>query len=467
MEADFYSATTVADGSKPLIASFTKNLAPGLSYYKHNGSGVKYEGTWFSFTTQGHAGDAYHMRWQNQLNSIDMKFAQVIDQRGDMDTVKMYVNGTILKERSNTLLTDHPLYQKTVYEFPLQNNNAATVDYWGKYDAGTFYGANIVAQTYSSNANHSDFYIDNVKLYLVDPFEITGIEGASTAYNAAKDTVKFNFTNKVKSLDNVAANIKFVDAKGDVVENGVTYALAEGGFQVVATLNASVIDGSAEYKFIVSPELQDEFGASLAGKYAYYNYTSTGGTGYIVAHGKDWNTQQTVYEGKSYAWAPTAEAAEAIGGKTVYEYTWTVDANGNATLENPVKPGTANTFKANGYIVDEAAMKLVTVIKTTKATGLYAEAEAAVVDGANVSTKLTFVNPEDDTMDVWYIVAAYGDYNEMIGCQAESIKVEKGVMDPIAINFTTKSSNIKSVKVYVWDGYKTMVPYQEAEELMK
>ena len=471
MEVDVFSPTTIGDGTKPIIASFSDSLAPGLDYYKHNGNGVKYEGTWFSYTTASHAAPAWHTRWDMANTSKDFKFVQVIDQRGDMDTVKMYVNGNISKDVSNTLFADHPLYQQTIYEYPLKSNNGATDmnKYWGNGDAGTFYGPILLAQTYkdSKNVTCSDMYLDNIKVYLVDAFEITSIEGASTAYNAAKDTVKFNFTNKVKSLDNVAANIKLVDANGAVVENGVTYSLAEGGFQVIATLNAAVIDGSAEYKFIVSPELQDEFGASLAHKYYYYNYVSNGGTAYIVAHGQ----ANSLFNGKAYAWVKTEAEADALVAKNAkavkYPYTWTVDADGNATAENPVKPGTSGTVNANGWVRDEAAMKLVTVIKTTKATGLYAEATDAVVDGKNVSTTLTFVNPEDDTMDVWYIVAAYGDYNEMIGCQAASIEVVKGIMDPININFEAKSSNIKSVKVYVWDGYKTMVPYQDAEELLK
>ena len=121
-----------------------------------------------------------------------------------------------------------------------------------------------------------------------------------------------------------------------------------------------------------------------------------------------------------------------------------------------------------GASVDKEAMKLETVIKLSKATSLYANASAANIAGNTVTTSLSFVNPEDDALPVWYIVAAYGDYNEMLGCKAASIEVAKGEFNLGEVSFEVEdASAIKSVKVYVWDGYKTMVPYQDAEELKK
>ena len=470
MEVDVYAdKDCIADGSKPIIASFTKNVAPNNAYYKHNGNQVNKEGTWFSYGTASHAGYAWHSRWADGVSTKDdagvhkFKFVQVIDQRNPMDVYKMYVNGKIAKEVSNTLLTDHPLYQTEVYEYPFQSNASAAKNYWATYDAGDFYGVNIVGQTYSSTAMSTDMYIDNIKVYLVDPFEITSVEGASTAFNGAKDSVKFNFTNKV-DIESAKENIKLVDVEGNVVPNGLLFETAEGGYQLIAKLAA--FENNATYKLVVSPYLKDEFGISIANKYKEYTYTSTGGSGYVVKHGASYNDKVAKYNGKDYAWVKTEEEANAIGG-TKYPYTWTV-AEGKVTAENPLKPGTAETFSADGWVVNKEAMKLETVIKLSKATSLYANTAAATITGNTVKTSLSFVNPEDNALPVWYIVAAYGDYNEMLGCKAASIEIAKGEFDLGEVSFEVEdASAIKSVKVYVWDGYRTMVPYQDAEELLK
>lgn len=470
-EADVYVKSTT-DGSRLLTPSFASGAGTLVNFMKYNnGTAWKIEGgnIYMDFGT-GKYSQAYKFQTGSTgtvagLNSSVKASHNVIavDQRKEVDTIKISANDVQYKSKDWTLLTDHVEFGTTNYEFPMNAFITAEKD----FDAGDFQG--ILLHTYAK-ATAAEIYVDNIKAYLVDAFEIESIEGASTAFNMAKDTVKINFTNKVKSAEEAAANIMLVDAEGNEVKDAIAVALTGNDYQVSVTLNEKVVTGAQEYTLVVSPAIRDVYGVSLASEYYFYKYQpkATTQTGYLVK--KDSNTVML------FATLEEAEAQKKVSGwtsATIIEYSWTYDeASGKVKAFNLTDPGltvgtAGNDFLADTYTLDKNAMKLETVIKTTKATSLYAEATAAVVSGTNVSTSLTFTNPEEEALDVWYIVAAYGDYNEMIGCQAASIEVEKGIMDPIDINFTAKSSDIKSVKVYVWDGYKTMVPYQEAEELMK
>lgn len=449
---------TLRDGTRLFQPEFAKDDGTAgqrqfFMKYNSTGGNLKMEGSsaYFEIGNKRTKASTLHTAADAGKQAAgDSSMRLVIDQRNEIDTAKVMVDDVQITDISNTLLTNHPDYKSTRYEFPM-NSTTSNVS---AQDVGNFHGVYFQAYTYAGNSTITEFYIDNLNVYLVDAFEIASVEGATQAFNAKNNVVKFNFTNKVLSAEDAQANIVLKDADGNVVENGLTITTAEGGYQVVAQLNEDKIEGSKEYTIEVLPTIKDEYSASLAAKYYFCDYDKenpNGGEGFM-------------YNKVSY---PTEAEAIAAGGTadTIIKYSWTI-ASGKVTAFNPYVPDDAGSnFTADGYIYDQEAMNLFTTLKTTKGTSLYAEATATNVADKNVTTKLTLTNPEDKELDVWYIVAAYGQYNEMLGCQAAATKVAAGDVEYVDIDFDAKATGIESVKVYIWDGYKTMVPYQDAETI--
>ena len=462
VEGDMYMVYTDNGNADNVSRLFAPSFADDMKmagFHKYDGGNIKFEGTWLSTPSNTQKADALRHRWTNGIGiskKSNTKIQFVLDQRSGLDTAKMIVGGKQLTERNHTLLVDHPNFNKMFYEFPMAGNSTND-NAFGEKDMGDFYGFFLPAKAKPSSSVGAEVYYDNLKAYLVDAFEITGMEGGSTAFNPAKDTVKINFTNKLLSQEDAQANISVINVATGNAE-AATITLADGGYQAVVDIDDQLTGG--EYKIVVSPLIKDEYGISLASKWIWHDYKETVGEGWAVL--KSNGNIVSLH-------ATEAEAEAAKGTNTVQKYTWTMNDASKGKVNNFTIASTTttspNTFIASGYVRDDAEMNLETIIITTKATSLYAEAAKAVVDGANVSVDLTFVNPEEDTLPVWYIVAAYGEYNEMIGCKAEQLYVEKGTLNKPGVSFTAKSDDIQSIKLYVWDGYKTMVPYQDAEDL--
>ena len=490
---------TMSDGARLFMPAFgtTGTTRPFFMKYNSN-TNIKLEAglggnTYFEIGNARSRASTLHTALDTSKNVGDARVKMVVDQRTELDTAKLFVNEAQVTDVSNTFLTNHPNYQQTIYEIPM---NDYTSDV-GVNDNGVFYGAYFQAYT-KAKTRTTEFYIDNLKISLVDAFEITGVEGASTAFNPGKDTIKINFTNKLLSEENAAENISVINVEtGLAVDASVTSA--EGGYQAVIDLPDDAV--GAEYKIVVSPLLKDEYGASIASKRYYYDYDVKNPNG-----GKGWIVSTSL--GATPTYCTTEEEAIAVAGTTgtIYQYSWTITSSGKVSGFNPYTLGgtklyygaavkendvvtvpaawyateeeaksaghtsitkaTYDDFEADGYLVDFANMNLETTIKTTKSTSLYATADAANIADNTVTTKLTLVNPEEGELGVWYIVAAYGQYNEMLGCQSGTIEggMPKGEQ-VIPVSFTTKSGTIKAVRVFVWDGYKTMVPYQPAETI--
>ena len=83
--------------------------------------------------------------------------------------------------------------------------------------------------------------------------------------------------------------------------------------------------------------------------------------------------------------------------------------------------------------------------------------------GTTVSTNIKFANPTNQPRNAWYIIAVYGEYNEMLGSSSNSLTVGASqTTDVIDVNIENIDiSNVKRVKIFLWDGKKTMVPYQD------
>lgn len=95
------------------------------------------------------------------------------------------------------------------------------------------------------------------------------------------------------------------------------------------------------------------------------------------------------------------------------------------------------------------------------------------VAAASVTAALKISNPTTETKSVWYAVAVYGDYNELIGITSldpknplnlaggqETENISIAVSAASGVDFTTAA---KKVKIFLWDDCVDMNPYGEAE----
>lgn len=446
------------DCSRILAPSFDDTMKMP-TFHKRNTNALKFEGTWLSTPVTTSKADTLRHRWTKSIslsNNTGKKVQMVVDQRSNMDTIKMVVGGTQLTETNHTLLVDHPNFKKTFYEFPMAANSTDD-NAFKENNMGDFRGFFMVAKSKTSKAG--EVYYDNLKAYLVDAFEITSIEGATEAFNPAKHTITINFTNKVESLENAKANIKLYNAAGVEAESSdYEISLADGGYQVVIDLRDN-LPGGSEYKVVVEPLIKDEYGITLASKYVWYDYNESVCEGWAVVSG-------TALKG---LYATEAEAIANQGEFEVKKYTWTMADSATGKVNNFTIDATTatnpKTFIASGYIRNDKAMNLEAVVKLTKSTSLYAEADPALVTGKNIKTSITLTNPESRETDVWIVVAAYGDQREMLGSYNKAMKLSPGQVVTESISFDAKNENIKYVKMFIWDGKATMMPYQNPENI--
>lgn len=430
-EGDLY-CTATADGSRMFNPSYKDDNSTFPMAMKFSSvDSFKIEGHYFHRPSAPYA-SAYRAQWAslNAKNVSNSHVKFVIDQNNELSTIRPYVNGIAQSSEECTYLTDHALYGDIKYDFPI----SGTLSNASARDNGTFYG--ILFRSDSSKTVNGDFYIDNIKCYLADAFEITSVEGISDSFNMGKDVVKINFNLPLLSAENAKANIKLFDENGNDVSNGFSVTLAESGYQAVLTFNPDVVAGNAEYKIVISPDIRDENNVGLAAKYQYYEYKSTGGSGEIVVNSNK------------------------------YYYSWTADGNGNVKDFNPISPSTVGSdFNANGYIRDRVAMMLDASIKTTKSASVFADISDVSVDGKTVSANIKITNPTNEDLGVWCVVAAYGEYNEMIGCyKIDTTAGANTVSEIIPISFDTNKSGIKEVIFYVRDG-ETFLPYHASEKV--
>lgn len=421
---------------------------------------LKLQGSYFERSaTRGYASTMQHAHnGNNYVDPNNKRVLCVIDENNALGgTMKLYAGDKALTAPENTLLTDHPLYGQTKYDFPINTSLSNTKE----INLGNFFGVSYLV-------NKGEYYLDNIKVYLVDAFEIESVEGASAAFNPTEDVIKFNFTNKVNGLANAKANIKLLDSNGTDCTDALALSIAEGGYQIVADIDENKIKLGDEYKIVVSPDLRDENNIGLAAKYEMYEYKSEGGTGTIDGKTYSWTTydkngkkmvkafnpylpdQSKPFQGADGVWYETKEAATSAG-------------NASATDRRGVD------FTADGFVKDREAMKLDVVFKTTKAINLYAEVKDLTVEGNAVKANVDFINASKVDANAWVVLAAYGEYSEMLECYSSDIDaLAPGGIITENIEFAVQDgSKIKSIKLFIWDGRRTMKPYQLAEELYK
>ncbi len=352
------------------------------------------------------------------------------------------------------------------------------------YDFGPFYGTSM---TIAGSGKTGDYmYMDDIQVYYIDPFKQ---EGNATFEKVTEDgrwyageiTIPFN-NNLMTVVKENGTQLAYTslftvkDAEGNVIENAIANAYADGKNLILEpskslprnkayTVYASALfmdeEGQGLNQFSKDQEIltfdtaEDPF-AHIYFDETFENYADT--TSNWLAN-KDKNGYVTLDGLEENAWR--------VGGTGTY-------TNGIVKVSaDPLNTGRGNVLEINSGTV--ASGNSVTVLKTSNGTSLFAVADAAKVEGNTVTTSVKFTNPEIVDMGVWCVVAAFGDYNEMLGCTPVELPAEyvdgkvpaSSSTTEIPVTITTNGGTVKSVKMFVWDSYEDMKPYHKAEELIK
>ena len=444
-EADIYCVPKVLTNTSAngIAVHGMKVSRQATKVYEYDNSGWKNvftKGGNFRIQEGGYAGGNYGpiFTFQTAITTTPLKGNKmriVVDQSTEKDTMRMYIDGVLQSKAYGNYLDGHELNGKILAD-------AGDSQYNGR-------GSNLGDTLYGiwNSGVDSVMYIDNFKAYLVDNFVVESVEGNGDVFNTAKGAVTFTFSKPVDEAT-VAGNVVLLDAEGNEVAGGIRLAeVSDAGYKLTVRL-ADTLPGKTTYTVKLKDGLLDVDGLNISLKYYDYN------TYDIDAHytkNANGNYDITIVSGKN------SLDVECI-------YTPRTETT-PATLKR-ASDGKYETY-VDCFLPDYKAMKTEVEITTSKATSLFAEATVAAIDGNTVKTTVKFTNPEVIPMGVWCVVAAFGEYNEMLGCTP----VEKTV-DPSstteAEEITVEVANgnaVKSIKMFVWDSYTDMKPYQKAEDI--
>lgn len=322
------------------------------------------------------------------------------------DTWRVYLDGKLLEGSYRTKSSGTNLTDVKVYDFEDRDYLYTSSEPYkfNKYDSSAAYKGILLG---GKGGTESTVYYDNMKVYTVDTeFDATVAVSSTERFNAVYDNIVATFTTPV-DMDTVN-NIIILDSEGNVIDKAIKTIVAEDDDTVLnITLDADKLIGKEEYQVIFPATFTDIYGQGLV---KYYNpYRSQNNT------------------------------ADAVW----YSANVPVDSN-----------------------------KLVASFKTSKANEIYVD---DVRDGYDAETgvfvntiKFNSVSKED--LPVWCAVAAYKADNSMVGYAdiGDAFTLVAGETVEKEVTFTVSEDNkdlVKYIRVFVWNGFDTMKPYQQVEEL--
>ena len=375
--------------------------------------------------------------------AVDFKF--VITKGENVDTEAIYINGNLLERplTNQAILEGHEYNDSARHELvpsdvstdiPFgQNLKVADVLYgiWGGVSK-------------SGGTAPAVMYLDNFKAYLVDEFKVETVTGNSNIFNAKTGEVVYTFTKPVAL--STKDNVVLLNAEGKEVKGGIkSVTLSEGDYKMTVKLDETKLSGNANYTIRLTTGLRDTDGLTLSTEYKYYEYPI-----------------DNYY-------------SKVEGTENVYLVT---DVSKTATHECTYTPKTATTpayltkgsykVAVDTWVRDAKAMKMDVDIRTTKSTSVYAEAAPVTIANGKVTTSVTITNPESTPKTVWCIIAAFGEVNQMLGCQ--TIVYKEGIagstaMENIPVSFDITDTNVEYVRMFLWNSKEEMVSYQRAEDI--
>ena len=391
---------------------------------------------------------------KDKVNEKPMNIKVVVSQTDDVDTYSIFVNGKLIERplANQTVLEGHEYNDSARHEFlPTDDVTATKEDRFNLTD--TVYGVAWTVSRDENDTTPNTFYLDNFKAYMVDEFKVESVTGNNNVFNAKTGTVEYTF-NKPVAPSSKDDGVILVDASGKEVTNGIgSVTLSDGGYKMAVKLNEKIVKGLTEYKVKLTEGLRDVDGLPLTTIYKYFEYDVD--KYYEKAAGED-----DVYL-----------VTEADGDKTTVlqvKYTPATETM-PAHMTYTDSKGKSYSATVDTWVRDAAAMKMYTPLTTSKSTSVYAEADAAEISGNTVSTKVTLVNPETEAKSIWCFVAAYGEYNQMIGYKLLDYKeIEASTqIENIPVSFTADTSlgGVEYIRMFLWNSKAEMKSYQDAESL--
>ena len=441
-EADIYfvpKSLTIKGSSIAVHAMKVSRKAKEIYEYDNSGWKNVFAGVSGSYRMQEGAyaeatyGPIY--MWQTPITTPAIKgqtLRLVVDQSSEKDTMRMYVNGSLISKEVPSVLDGHARNGMILAD-------AGSSDYQGQTSnvGDTLYGI------WNAGAD-SIMYIDNFKAYIVDNFEVESVTGASEVFNTAKAKVEFTFTKPVDP-ETVDGNVVLLDKDGKAVSDGIKSAtLSDAGYKLTVALSEN-LPGDSKYTIKLKDGIADTDGLNISKKYYYYDtyniddyYTKNENGNYDIDVGG--TIVECIYTPRT-ASAPAALKRASDGKYETPIDCWLPDCS-----------------------ID--GMKTEIEITTSKYVSLFASATEAAVTDTAVTTNVTFTNPETEDMEVLCFIAAYGKYNEMLGCTVINKTVEAGQLtDPENVTITLKKPGVEFVKMFVWNNYSEMKTYHPAEML--
>jgi len=445
-EADIYADSVAGDNSffVPFAASSTKTIRDYNDWkMTFNSAGLRSPGHYDSSLASSGAMAMFAQVMTNSIATITkapVKYKMVVSMGENVDTLAYYVNGQLVQRPASAqaVLKGHEYNNSARHEFaPSDGTYGETLEI-----NDVIYGIwGLVGQGASTART---VYLDNFKAYLVDEFNVESVTGAGNVFNTAKANVTYTFSKPVDEASAVAnSTVVLLDEEGNAVAGGIEkVTLDDANYKLVVKL-AETLPGKTNYTIKLTEELKDVDGLALSTKWKSYEYPI-----------------DQFYTGTDNVYSVTN-----VAGTATIDMYYTPAANGKPAYLSTSAAG-ANKAAVDTYVRDAEAMKMVVSLTTSKATSLFAEAGTATVNGADVATSVVFTNPETDARNVWCVVAAFGDYNEMLGCVAIEREVAAGSStESIPVNFTASKEGITAVKMFVWNNYDDMVPYHKAESI--
>lgn len=325
-------------------------------------------------------------------------------------------------------------------------------DYELQYDlTDVVYGVMGVVSRDKDGLTPNTFYIDNLKAYMVDEFKVKNVTGNSNVFNIKTGKVVYEFTKPV--APSTKDNVVLLDKDGNEVTNGIkSVTLSEADTVMTVMLNEKAVSGLTEYRIKLTEDLRDIDGLTLSTEWKYFEY--------------DVDKYYEKAEGKENVYIVT----EVDGKETdAIEMTYTPRTETTpAFLTYTDAKGKSYQTRVDTWVRDTDAMKMLVSLKTSKSSGVYADAESALISGNAITSNVSITNPEADAKAVWCVIAAYGEYDRMIGHQIVfDGELAAGEAVSLPVSFTTENSNVEKVKMFLWNSKKDMVTYQPAEDIKK
>ena len=230
-----------------------------------NGWKLLYRKDAFSIQTGDYAGNNVGVKLMayNHAFSADklkdtaatVKFSY--DFSGEADSVSVWVNNKKVTDKlDRTPFTGHALNDMVMDEFLASNKEGqahsfgAIAGFWG-------------------TASDIDLYIDNLKVYTVDQFELVNVTGNTASFDPATDALNFEFSNEIDAASIEDAVVELVEADGDVVADGITDVSANG--KILSVKIAERVLGNTAYTIRVKG-VEDVYGSKLKAGYEWYTY---------------------------------------------------------------------------------------------------------------------------------------------------------------------------------------------------